>query len=140
KLIGEKRTASLDRREADVALRLTRPAEPGLVARKIGSFGFGLYGAPAYLQDTPRHALAFIAYDHGMDDAPQQQWLTDTAAGHDIVLRSNDLETQAAAARSGLGLAVLPHFLGDGDPRLMRCDWASMPVRRDLWLLVHRDL
>src|SRR5207248_10286702 len=46
KLIGEKRTASLNRREADVALRLSRPHEPGLIARKIGSFGFGLYGAP----------------------------------------------------------------------------------------------
>ena len=63
KLIGEKRTASLNRREADVALRLSRPQEPGLIARKIGSFGFALYGAPDYLKETPRHAFAFIGYD-----------------------------------------------------------------------------
>ena len=140
KLIGEKRTVSLNRREADVALRLTRPSEPGLIARKIGSFGFSLYGAPAYLKETPRQALAFIAYDGTMDDSPQQTWLTATAAGHDIVLRTNDLESQASAARSGVGLAVLPHFLGDADPKLARYAAAPTPVRRDLWLVIHRDL
>ena len=140
KLIGEKRAASLNRREADVALRLSRPQEPGLIARKIGSFGFGLYGAPDYLKETPRHAFAFIGYDDGMDDAPQQKWLRTLAAGNEIVLRSNDLENQAAAARTGLGLAVLPHFLGEGDPRLKRCAAMPEPPNRDVWLVVHRDI
>lgn len=140
KLIGEKRTASLNRREADVALRLSRPQEPGLIARKVGSFGFGLYGAPDYLKETPRHAFAFIGYDDGMDDAPQQKWLRTVAGGNEIVLRTNDLENQAAAARTGLGVAVLPHFLGEGDPRLKRCDAMPEPPSRDVWLVVHRDI
>lgn len=46
KLIGEKRSASLSRREADLALRLSRPTQPGLIARKIGYFEFALYGSP----------------------------------------------------------------------------------------------
>jgi DNA-binding transcriptional LysR family regulator len=140
KLIGEKRTASLNRREADVALRLSRPSEPGLIARKIGSFGFGLYGAASYLKATPRHAFAFIAYDDSMDDAPQQKWLQTVTAGSEIVLRTNDLENQAAAARTGLGVAVLPDFLGEPDPRLERYDITPAPPNRDVWLLVHRDL
>ena len=115
-LIGEKRAASLNRREADLALRLSRPSEPGLIARKIGSFGFSLYAARAYLKETPPHAFAFIAYDSSMDDAPQQKWLRTIAAGRETVLRTSDLENQAAAARTGVGLAVLPHFLGDRDP------------------------
>jgi DNA-binding transcriptional LysR family regulator len=138
KLIGEKRTASLNRREADVALRLSRPQEPGLIARRIGSFGFGLYGAPDYLKETPRHAFAFIGYDDGMDDAPQQKWLRTVAAGNEIVLRTNDLENQTAAARTGLGVAG-PHFLGEGDPRLKRCEDMPEPPSRDVWLVVHRD-
>jgi DNA-binding transcriptional LysR family regulator len=140
KLIGEKRTASLNRREADVALRLSRPSEPGLIVRKVGSFGFGLYGAVSYLKATPRHAFAFIAYDDSMDDAPQQKWLQTVAASSEIVLRTNDLENQAAAARTGLGVAVLPLFLGETDPTLERYDAPSAPPSRDVWLLVHRDL
>ena len=140
KLIGEKRSASLTRREADLALRLSRPSEPGLVARKIGHFGFGLYGAPAYLKDTPQHSFAFIAYDESMEDAPQQQWLKMVAGKRDIVLRTSDLENQAAAARAGVGLAALPHFLGDGDSGLERYRTNQKPVGRDVWLVVHRDI
>jgi DNA-binding transcriptional LysR family regulator len=139
-LIGEKRSASLTRGEADVALRLIRPTEPGLIARKIGRFGFSLYGAPDYLKQTPPHAFAFIAYDKGMDDSPQQKWLKSVIGNHDIVLRTNDLENQMAAARCGIGLAALPHFLGDADPRLQRHVAAPSAVGRDVWLLVHRDL
>lgn len=140
KLIGEKRSASLSRREADLALRLSRPSEPGLIARRIGHFGFSLYGAPSYLKETPPHAFTFIAYDTSMEDAPQQQWLKAIAGQRDIVLRTGDLENQVAAARAGLGLAALPHFLGDGDPRLERYESGEKPVSRDVWLLVHRDL
>lgn len=145
KLIGEKRSASLTRREADIALRLSRPDEPGLIARKIGRFGFSLYGAEEYIRETPPHALAFIAYDGAMDEAPQQIWLKAVAGDREIVLRTNDLENQAAAARTGVGLAALPHFLGDPDPRLTRYQpggrtVAPRAVIRDIWLLVHRDL
>jgi DNA-binding transcriptional LysR family regulator len=139
KLIGEKRAASLSRREADVALRLSRPPEPGLIARKIGSFGFSLYGSPVYLKETPRHAFSFIGYDGSMDSAPQQVWLKALAGDDDFVLRSN-LENQAAAARTGVGVAVLPHFLGDPDPGLTRYEISPAPPRRDVWLLVHRDI
>ncbi len=140
KLIGEKRTASLSRREADVALRLSRPADAALVARRIGSFGFSLYGAPAYLRETPPSALSFIAYDASMDEAPQQQWLKAIAGQRAIVLLTSDLENQAAAARAGVGLAALPHFLGDSDPQLVRYDSGCSEVSREIWLVVHRDL
>ena len=75
-----------------------------------------------------------------MKAVPQQQWLEAIADGREIVMRSNDLENQAAAARAGLGLAALPHFLGDGDPRLERYETGRKEIGRDVWLLVHRDL
>ena len=140
KLMGEKRRASLSRREADVALRLSRPVETGLFMRKIGSFGFSLYGAPAYLNKTPPHAFAFIGYDASLAESPQEVWLRAVIGEREVVLRTNDLETQIAAARSGLGIAALPHYLGEGDPRLQRHDVPGRPVSRDVWLLVHRDL
>jgi DNA-binding transcriptional LysR family regulator len=140
KLIGEKRQASLGRREADVALRLMRPMEAGLFVRKVGSFGFSLYGAPGYLEKTPPHALVFIGYDASMAGSPQEIWLGPIVGKREVVLRTNDLETQAAAARAGLGVAALPHYLGDGDPRLQRHAVTERPISRDVWLAVHRDL
>jgi DNA-binding transcriptional LysR family regulator len=140
KLIGEKRKASLSRREADIALRLMRPVEAGLFVRKIGSFGFSLYGAPSYLEKTPPHALSFIGYDASMAESPQEVWLRTIIGEREVVLRTNDLETQLAAARSGLGVAALPHYLGDGDPHLRRHTVTQKPINREIWLAVHRDL
>jgi DNA-binding transcriptional LysR family regulator len=140
KLIGEKRRASLSRREADVALRLMRPVEAGLFVRRIGSFGFSLYGAASYLEKTPPHAFAFIGYDASMAESPQEVWLRTIIGEREVVLRTNDLETQVAAVRAGLGIAALPHYLGDGDARLQRHVVAGRPVSRDVWLAVHRDL
>lgn len=139
-LIGEKRTASLGRREADLALRLSRPDEPGLVTRRIGRFGFSLYGSAAYLRETPPDAFAFIAYDTSMDEATQQKWLKTVAGSRQIVLLTSDLENQAAAVRAGLGLAALPQFFGDRDPELVRYDTGHGEMTRDIWLVVHRDL
>ncbi|WP_224360291.1 LysR family transcriptional regulator [Hyalangium versicolor] len=140
RLLGEKRFASLSRREADIAVRLSRPAEKALVARKIGSFSFSLYASPGYLAEHSAETYEFIAYDEGLDDVPQQQWLKAIAGTRPIVLRMNDLEGQRAAARAGVGIAALPHFLGDGDSGLQRVDVESKPVSRDVWLVVHRDL
>ena len=140
KLIGEKRRASLSRREADVALRLMRPVEAGLFVRRIGSFGFSLYGAASYLEKSPPHAFAFIGYDASMAESPQEVWLRTIIGEREVVLRTNDLETQVAAARAGLGIAALPHYLGDGDPHLQRHEVAHKPISRDVWLAVHRDL
>ena len=140
KLIGEKRKASLGRREADIALRLMRPVEGGLYVRKIGSFGFSLYGAPNYLEKTPPHALSFIGYDASMAESPQEVWLRTIIGEREVVLRTNDLETQVTAACSGLGVAALPHYLGDRDPRLQRYPVSGRSISRDVWLAVHRDL
>jgi DNA-binding transcriptional LysR family regulator len=139
-LIGEKRDASLSRREADVAIRLTRPTEKSLVARKIGGFAFGLYGSPHYLANRAAATWEFIAYDESMDRSPQQRWLRSIARRRPIVFRTNDLESQCAAARAGVGLAALPSFLGEGDRGLRRAEIDVATISREVWLVVHSDL
>ncbi len=52
-LVGEKRFASLNRREADIAVRLSRPEEGDYVIMKVGEIGFHLYAAEDYLSSIP---------------------------------------------------------------------------------------
>jgi DNA-binding transcriptional LysR family regulator len=142
-LVGESRSADLDRREADMALRLVPPDGDGLVARKLGELSYGLYGAPAYLAGQPAEDFAFVAYDGSLDHVPQQRWLYALAAGRPLAFRANDVASLAAAARSGLGLAVLPDFLAKGDTGLAAAplpEAAPPAPRRPLWLVVHDDL
>lgn len=139
-LIGEKRKASLARREADLAVRLSRPSEKRLVIRRLGNFSFGLYGSPAYLAEHVEKNYAFIAYDDALENSPQQRWLKSIVGNRAIVLRANDLEIHREAARTGVGIAALPRFIGDRDDRLVRIDTRTKPPTREIWLLVHRDL
>ncbi len=140
RLIGEKRPASLSRKEADLAVRIGRPTENTLVARKIGLLRFGLYASVSYFDARSFDQHAFIAYDESSDDLPQQKWLMNVAAGRPIVVRTNDLHGQHAAARSGAGIAALPDFLAAGDASMARVYEQEPPLTRELWLVVHRDL
>jgi DNA-binding transcriptional LysR family regulator len=140
RLVGEKRSASLLRREADLAVRLFRPTEKNLLARKLGKLTFALYASPAYLAEHRPPDYAFIAYDEALDHVPQQQWLKGIACGRPIVARISDLEGHRVAARAGVGLSVLPTYLGDADSGLRRVAVKAKPVTRELWLAVHADL
>jgi DNA-binding transcriptional LysR family regulator len=50
------------------------------------------------------------------------------------------MQAHYLAARSGLGAALLPRFIGDPDSQLFRIDTGFPPMRQELWLLYHRDL
>jgi len=140
RLIGEKRAASLSRREADLAVRLSRPTESGLITRKLGSLAFALYATNAYLSALPSAGYCFIAGDRDFDDLPQQRWLKAVAGNRPIVLQANDQLSQLAAARAGVGIAALPIYLADSDPALVRVTAKPATISRDIWLVVHRDL
>ena len=140
RLIGEKRSASLSRREADLAVRLSRPTEKRLVVHKIGAIEFRLYAAPRYLAAHEPGSFEFIGYDESLDDVPQQRWLKAAAGTRAIVLRTNDVDSQRAAARAGVGIATLPRYLGDTDAALVPLDLKMKSVTRDIWLVVHSDL
>lgn len=139
-LVGDARAVSLTRREADLALRLTRPEDDGLVTRRVGTMGYGLYAARSYAEGRPPDSWGVIAYDESLDHVPQQRWLRTVAAGRPVVFRANELASLCAAARAGLGIAALPHFLGRSDPGLVRVPAEPVPPGRELWLLVHPDL
>jgi DNA-binding transcriptional LysR family regulator len=137
-LRGEAALVSLTRREADLTLRLQAPDEPSSVARKVGEMAYGLYAAVDY-RHGPDDDWSLVSYDAEMDRLPQQEWLRSFAAGRPVALRSNDMSILQPAARAGLGVALLPCFMADGDPGLRR--WSGdAPPNRGLWLAVHEDL
>ena len=139
-LVGDQNIANLDRRQADIALRLTRPVGDGLIARKVGEMPFALYATVGYAEQRAESEWEFIAHDDLPAELPQQRWLNVVARGRPVVFRANDAASLAAAARAGMGVALLPHFLGDGDPTLASLPSPEPPPRRDIWMVVHDDL
>lgn len=138
-IIGEVRQADLYRGEADLALRMSRPEQGGLAARPLAQTGYGLYAAPGWFE-RPAEEWEFIGYGESMKETPQQTWLAKFVAGRPYAFWTNDAAAMLAACRAGLGVAVLPHFLGRGDPMLVLHPDHAQVLSRPLWLAVHPDV
>jgi DNA-binding transcriptional LysR family regulator len=139
-VVGEIREANLSRREADIALRMSRPKASGLAARPLVEIGFALYASRDYLARHGTQHWSFVGYEESLLDMPQQQWLDKTAAGRPFAFRTNDLSALFQAVRAGLGVGVLPHFLARNDPVLALIPSPECPVTRTLWLVLHPDV
>lgn len=139
-LVVEMRVAMLSRREADLALRIGRPQDPGLAARLLGNMAYGLYGRAGYTQGRSEADWRFIAYDDSLAHTPEHQWLESCRGSRAYALRANTLALQRDAVRMGLGLAVLPHFMAATDGLLERLPFETGPPSREIWLVVHPDV
>jgi len=123
--------------ETDLALRFGPPTDASLTGKRIGWVGFGFYASTAYLKGVADgEKLQLISYDRDNEAQPEARWLAEQFPGIRIAFRANGLMAQAAAARSGFGIAVLPHYLAKG---LSRTDLDIVPPRRELWLLRRAD-
>lgn len=138
-LIVDERSLSLARREADIALRLARPKDSGLVTRRIATLGYGFYATPGALKRAKKDGPAFVGFEESPPDLPEVGWLRQAAGERPVAFRSNYRMAQIEAVRAGFGIGVLPHYAARG---LVPADSVSAApnMTRELWLLVHRDL
>ncbi len=144
-LITDDRTFSLAAREADLAIRLARPRGQSLLGRKVGEISFGLYASGDYLAaqgaafrqggDGAGHRLILSRDETGM--YPEIDALAAMAPRASVVLRTDSRASQFAAARAGLGIAVLGHHVAAGT-ELVRLDAPPLPGR-EIWLVQHED-
>jgi DNA-binding transcriptional LysR family regulator len=130
--------SDLNWREADVSVRMAFDVSDDVVGRRLLQYGKAVYAAPGYLESTPRGALIWIGW--GPDD-PHPAWTRDTPFP-DVPVRHRLFghTAQIEAARAGLGLTMLPCFLGDSDPGLRRVPGSDPIPDRSLWLLLHHAL
>lgn len=139
-LAGELGVVSLSRREADIALRMFRPSQKGLVARRLAVMHYGLYGTREYVARTAASDRNYIGFDESQEHVPEQRWIAAVAGARPFALRTNDMAAMLAVVRGGLGLAVLAHAMARHYPALVQVKTPEPPPKRELWLLFYRDL
>ena len=134
------RTVSLERHEADIALRFGRPQDGDVLAKRLRSIGFGFYATAEYRRRIKAGAdPTFVGFDEANAHLPEALWLSRHFASSRISFRTNSQSTQSVAARAGAGIALLPHFVGKMDDRLVVCELEPEPPARELWLVIRRQ-
>jgi len=138
---------SVPKREADMSIMLTRPKAGRLKVRKLSDYALHLYAHPDYLARTgPIHTVADLA-DHSLigyvDDliySTQLRYHEEIAPGLTPRFCSPSIVAQWQMARTGAGIAVLPHFIAGEDPALVPVLPQEVSLRRTFWLAVHEDV
>jgi DNA-binding transcriptional LysR family regulator len=132
---------------ADIAIRMIRPQQSSLVAKRLGTIKLGLFahrdylkrrGTPRAVADLAAHSL--IGFDRNLQFLQiVQSWGLDVSR-EDFLFRSDSEHAQAAALRAGVGIGISQLGIAKRNPQLKHILQDSVNFSLEMWLAVHRDL
>ncbi len=141
------RNEDLARGDADIAVRMVRPTQSGLVARRIGSARIGLYahrdycakfGKPRSLADLPHHCV--IGFDRDSRTFRSAGALAEALTRADFGFRCDSDTAQLAALRAGVGIGGCQVGVARRWKDLVPILPGEFQVTLEVWLVMHRDL
>ena len=133
----------LPRLDADLSIRPSLNPPADLIGINVSRMSFTIYAETAALpgwQALPDDEQPWIGISHDLKNSPAASWMEQIESNGQVVARGNSFVTTQHLAANGLGLAILPCFLGDADPRLSRVAPPIKSLQTQLWVLTHRDL
>jgi DNA-binding transcriptional LysR family regulator len=146
-LVLSNRNEDLLHREADIAIRMARPAQSGLIARELGKVSLGLHahrryldaaGRPATSDDLRRHSL--IGFD------TETPFIRSLLAEGQVIsrsmfgLRSDSDLAHWAAIRAGYGIGVCQTGLARRHGEIEQVLAEQFSIDLPMWLVTHADL
>ena len=146
-LVLTNRSENLLQREADVAVRMVRPTQQGLVARKLGDVPVLLYahksyatrrGIPKTIADLARHDV--IGYDAQPPITTGLGELGVAVTRESFSLRTDNDLAQLALLRAGAGIGGMQRQLAARERNIVPVLHNAIKLPLEMWLVMHEDL
>lgn len=146
-LVLSNRVQDLLHREADVAVRMTRPEQDLLVARRIGAVALGLYadqdylarhGTPQGLDELTQHAL--VGFDAETPFLRAARAALPLWRREAFALRADSDLAQLALIRAGCGIGFFQVPLARRTPHLLPVLPQQVRLGLETWITMHQDL
>lgn len=146
-LVLTNRVQDLLRREADVAVRMTRPLQEQLVARRIGRIELGLHahkrylarcGIPRSLRELTDHSI--IGYDNATPFIRNASKSLQGFSRESFSLCTDSDLAQLALIRSGAGIGICQVGVAKRDASLTRVLAKPFSLQLETWVTMHADL
>ncbi len=149
-LLALPRAVNLGRHEADLAITIDRPRNAEMVVSRLCHYRLQLYGEQGYLDRRGRpvgvDALSgfdLIGYVDDLIFSDQLCYLDPLLQGLPTLprfaQRSTSIVTQLHAVLAGSGLAVLPCFMAEQDPRLEPLLRSEIDICREFWIAARAE-
>lgn len=146
-IIASNEMSDLRRREADIAIRHSRPQDENLIAKRLRDTTAKLYASTQYLDEAGRPSdaadLAKMQFV-GFDD-PEQRLGLMASRGINLTTSNFNFLTSSvtlsiALVRQGCGIGLLPLDIGEAYPELENAFPAFEQLSIQTWLVAHREL
>lgn len=138
----------LSRRQADVAVRLSRQVPEHWVGRQLGTARYAVYalrgqpGLPQKMLPLPE-LLAhhdWLAFEREGSSTSFARWMNANIPPERIRMRVDIFNSMVAMLRMGLGVGMLPAFVAAREPELVAVSEPIEALDTPLWILTHPDL
>jgi DNA-binding transcriptional LysR family regulator len=144
----ENTLVSLALNDADIAIRLTRPAGDSLMAKRLKPLAMGLFGQRRYVESISSaegpdlSRAAFISCDDSYGSIPELRWIREAGFEPQVRVRTSSTRGMVNAAAGGAGLAILPWVFTSRQPSLVEIRPSALPpvAERNIWIVWHRDM
>ena len=132
--VGGVSLSSLARREADIAVRVTREPQETLLGRRVSALAVGAYGTTDHASSA---RARWVTWDQA-DNNPASAWVAENVTLGAVVATADSPWALYELVAGGVGVGFVPRVLGDACPTLMRIT-ATPEFLTDIWVLTHED-
>lgn len=146
-LVASNRNDDLLSHESDIAVRMVRPQQDALLAKRVGAVEFGMFAHPTYLErcGTPTTLAALAGHSViGLDRDPMIMRGADGAPiafdREMFALRTDNHLAYLAAIRAGVGIGICQVGLARRSPVLRRVLPQALAAALETWVVMHEDL
>lgn len=144
-IVALPRVFNLSRREADMAIAVSRPTAGRLTVQKLTDYRLHLAAHPDYLaRAAPLRSLAdlgqhrMVGYIPDMIFDKELDYLAEVGATA-VPLASNSVSVQLNWLRAGAGVGVVHDFALPAAPELVKVIPDQVSLTRAFWLIRHAD-
>lgn len=139
--------SAIANRTPEILVQHGMPEEVRALTRRVGSISCAIYGAAIFaedhtlpLSDTVLTALPWLGFVQEQEHYITMRWLRKKMRDNPPAARLMNTDLMVVAASAGVGVAVLPCFVGNAVSGLIQLSLPIDALRADFWIVTHPDL
>ena len=122
--------------EADLAVRITEIPPENLIGRKLMPLQHGIYASEKYLKRR-RDTEQLILW---RSELKPPSWAIKYFPNSAVAARTDEAQSMLAMIKNDMGVARIPCYLAEVEPKLRRLQLDIPPSTWGIWILNHPDL
>ena len=146
KLVTLSKNTNVTTKEVDISITIQKPKSEGVITKLLTSYSLGIYASkemaikiPKGLTKQDLKELPWVGYIEEMAYSEALMYHKELPNEVNFIFQSTSLTAQLQATKSGLGLCILPSYIGDNSSELSRIV-EEINFTRSYWISTRPDI